>query len=121
MPSKTASRALVDIVYNIALATDWTRGLTLQDFEGDLLTFYATTRALEIVSEATRRSPDDLLLRHPDIPWRDVRDAGNFYRNKYDRVVEEYVWSTVMHSLPPLLAVARSELDRLDRISQDSP
>ena len=121
MLSEIAAKALVDIVYNIALATEWTRGVTLQEFEGDLRTFYATTRALEIVSEATRRLPDELLLRHPDIPWRNVRDTGNVYRHKYDRVVEEYVWSTVMHSLPPLLAAARSELDRLDQISEDSP
>ncbi len=113
MPSDTASRALVDILHNIALASDWTRGMTLKDFESDLLTFYATTRALEIISEATRRLPDDLIRRHPDIPWRDVQDAGNFYRHNYDRVIEDYVWSTVTQSLPPLLLVVQSELDQL--------
>ena len=113
MPFKDASKALIDIFHNIALATEWTRSMTLQDFENDLLTFYATTRALEIISEATRRLPNDLILRHSEIAWRDVRDAGNFYRHNYDRVIEEYVWTTVMQSLPSLLLVVKSELDRL--------
>ena len=111
MPSKEASRALLDILHNIALAIEWTQNMTLQDFESDLLTFYATTRALEIISEATRRLPNDLILRHSEIPWR---DTGNFYRHNYDRIIEEYVWSTVMQSLPSLLLVVKSELDRLD-------
>jgi uncharacterized protein with HEPN domain len=33
--------------------------------------------------------------RHPDIPWRAVRDVGNLYRHSYDNVAETYVWATV--------------------------
>jgi uncharacterized protein with HEPN domain len=33
--------------------------MTLEDFIGDRKTVYAVTRALEIISEAARRLPDD--------------------------------------------------------------
>jgi uncharacterized protein with HEPN domain len=65
---------------------------------------------LEIVSEATRKLPQDLRDRHPDLPWRAIAGIGNVYRHEYDNVAEEIVWRTVQHSLAPLLEVIEREL-----------
>jgi len=70
--------------------------------------------ALEIISEASRRLPDELRNRHPDLPWRDIRDAGNMYRHSYDNVVEAIIWKTVQEDLAPLLAVVVAEIEALD-------
>ena len=75
---------------------------------------YAVTRAIEIVSEASKKLPDEVRTRHPHMPWRDIRDVGNFYRHQYDNVAESYVWRTVQEHLPPLLAVVLSEIAILD-------
>jgi uncharacterized protein with HEPN domain len=77
------------------------------------LHFYAVTRAIEIISEASRRLPDELRARHPELPWRAIRDVGNFYRHQYDNVSEAYVWRTVQDRLPPLLAVILAEIEAL--------
>ncbi len=114
-------KALSEIRCNIVLATTWVAMSSLADFEADLMTFYAVTRALEIISEASRRLPDDLVARHPGIAWRSMRDAGNFYRHDYDHVLEEFVWSTVTKSLPPLLVVVEAELARIDRHPEGRP
>ena len=74
---------------------------------------YATVRALEIVSEASRRLPQSLRDRHPDLPWRAIRDAGNFYRHQYDNVLESFVLTTVRDRLPPLLVAVEQELRAL--------
>jgi uncharacterized protein with HEPN domain len=71
------------------------------------------TRALEMISEASRRLPDDLRDRHPELPWRSIRD-GNFYRHQYDNVAASYVWETVTVHLPPLLAAAVVEIKALE-------
>ena len=55
------------------------------------------------------------MARGPGIAWRSMRDAGNLYRHDDDRVLEEFVWSTVTKSLPPALAVVETELARIDR------
>jgi hypothetical protein len=39
----------------------------------------AVTRALEIIPEATRRLPQDLKERHPEIDWIAIAAAGNVY------------------------------------------
>ena len=74
---------------------------------------YAVTRCFEIISEASRRLPDDLKARHPQIPWRDIAGAGNIYRHDYEDVQAKIIWRTVQGSLDALLAAVADELVRL--------
>lgn len=65
MPSKSNPlRHLQDIRDNIILAQKFEDGATYKEFCDDLLVFYAVTRCLEIVSEASRRLSDDVKARH---------------------------------------------------------
>lgn len=75
--------------------------------------FYAVVRALEIVSEASRRLPGDLLHRHPEIDWAAIAAAGNIDRHEYDAVDEALIWYTVRHNLAALRNVANEEFLRL--------
>jgi uncharacterized protein with HEPN domain len=63
---------------------------------------YAVTRCLEIISEASRRLPDELKARHPAIAWREMAAAGNIYRHEYEDVAARRVWLTLTMSLPLL-------------------
>jgi uncharacterized protein with HEPN domain len=115
MRSESVKGALYDIRDNVLLAREFVDGLTAETFTASRLHVYATTRALEIISEASRRLPDDLRNRHPHLPWRSIRDVGNFYRHQYDNVAASYVWETVTAHLPPLLAAVLAEIEGLDR------
>lgn len=110
MLSERAQKALLDVRENILLAETWTEGLTLPQFAADRMVFYAVTRCLEIISEASRRLPPDLKRRHPDIEWRGMRDAGNIYRHDYDGVQEHIILRTVREALPPLLVAVQIEI-----------
>jgi uncharacterized protein with HEPN domain len=112
MLSDRARLALLDMRDNIRLCRQFIEGCTPEAFKQDRMIFYAVTRALEIVSEASRRLPEGLRERHPHLPWRANMDVGNVYRHAYDNVAEEYVWRTVTHSLDPLLAVVIEEIER---------
>ena len=90
---------------NIARAFRFVAGLELEDFLADDKTFYATTRCLEIISEASRRLSPEIKAHFPDIPWRDVAGSGNIYRHDYEDVQERRVWATI-HSALPALRVA---------------
>jgi uncharacterized protein with HEPN domain len=110
MPSDAAETALRDILHHIDLATEFTAGGDRAAFDADLRTIYAVTRCLEIISEASRRLPDDLKARHPSIAWKQMAGAGNVYRHDYEDVAARYVWDTVQLALPPLRAVIEREL-----------
>jgi uncharacterized protein with HEPN domain len=108
MPSEQALKALLDIKDNAVLARSWSEGLSLSEFAEDRMVFYAVTRCLEIISEASRRLPPD--VRHRNIPWRDIADAGNIYRHAYDGVQERIVLETVRRSLPELELIVDAEI-----------
>jgi len=113
MPSKNPAQRLSDIVDNIDAIEAFTLGLEFEKLAGDRKTLYAVVRALEIVSEATRRLPADLKDRHPEIDWIAVAAAGNVYRHEYDGVDERLIWHTVRHDLAGLRSVASMELERV--------
>lgn len=112
MPSDRTRQALLDILENGMLARSFVAGMEFDAFADDRRTFYAVTRCLEIISEASRRLEEPLRARHPELPWRAIMGSGNVYRHEYDNVAESFVWRTVRDSLPGLLAVVDRELNQ---------
>jgi len=82
-------------------------------FTADRKTVYAVIRALEIVSEASRRLPAEVKGRHPEMDWVAIAAAGNIYRHEYEGVDERLIRHTVRHGLDVLRDVATRELQRL--------
>ncbi len=98
------------MLHHIDLAANFSAGLDRASFKHDIKTVYAVTRCPEIISEASRRLPNDLKARHPAIGWKQMAGAGNIYRHDYEDVAAEFVWETVERALPPLRAVIEAEL-----------
>ena len=57
--------------------------------------------------------PNGLRERHPELPWRAIRDSGNIFRHTYDNVAESLVWDTAPLHLPGLMRVVLAEIERL--------
>lgn len=112
MPSDRVEGTLRDILHHIHLADEFAAGLDREAFAADLRSIYAATRCLEIISEASRRLPEELKARHPAIAWRQMAAAGNVYRHNYEDAAAHLVWETVHQALPPLRAVVEEELVR---------
>jgi uncharacterized protein with HEPN domain len=105
---KNPAQRLRDILDNIDLVDTFTSGLEYSGFESDRKTVYAVVRALEIVSEATRRLPVELKERHPGIDWVAVAAAGNVYRHEYEGIDEALVWYTARNDTRALRTMAGS-------------
>lgn len=102
-----------DILESIADIRSFSEGMDLEAFLGDKRTRHAVTRALEIISEASRHLPPDLKSRHPAIDWRGMAAAGNVYRHGYDALDDVYVWDVVKNDLEPLRIAMAVERERL--------
>ncbi|HVW77510.1 MAG TPA: HepT-like ribonuclease domain-containing protein [Alloacidobacterium sp.] len=113
MPSKNPAQRLRDIADNISAIQAFTAHLELDTFLADRKTIYAVVRALEIISGASRRLPDEVTARHPEIDWPAIAAVGNLYRHEYEVVDEKLVWNTVQRDLGVLKKVIESELARL--------
>ena len=112
MPSDRTGGALHDILHRIDLAARFVVGADRETFKADLRTLYAVTRCLEIISEASRRLPDEIKLRHPGISWKQMAAAGNVYRHDYEDVAAQLVRETVQRALPALRIVIEEEIGR---------
>jgi uncharacterized protein with HEPN domain len=117
MPSNASDpqRWLHHVRHNIYLAQRFVGGLAYEGFRDNDLVFYAVTRCLEIISEASRRLPQDMKDRNPHIPWAEMAAAGNVYRHDYEDVEQRLVWGTVHKRLPAMLVTVETELQRLDK------
>jgi uncharacterized protein with HEPN domain len=115
MPSDSEAirRWLNDIRHHIAMAERFVEDMSYEAFRDDERTVYAVIRCLEIVSEASRRLPDELKARHPSIEWREMAAAGNIYRHEYEDVAAGRVWQTLTVSLPRLRIVIEQELSAI--------
>ena len=108
MPSKNPAQRLADIIDNVDAIKEFIAELDFQAFRAYRKTVYAVVRALEIISEASRRLPDELLHRQPEIDWA-VAAAGKVYRHEYEPVDEALIWHTVQHGLGDLRSAAEEE------------
>jgi uncharacterized protein with HEPN domain len=61
------------------------------------------------MSEASRRLPEELLPRHPEIDWAAIAAVGNVYPHEYEAVNEALIWHTVRHGLAAQRTVSNEE------------
>ena len=101
---------LNDIADQIILIADFTVGLNSESFKVDKKSVYAVVRALEIVSEASRRLSPPLKQRNSQVGWRDLASAGNIYRHEYGHLNPDLVWRAILHDIPTLKAAVEQEL-----------
>ena len=84
-----------------------TVGKTFEQFRDDWVLRHAVQRGIEIISEASRHLPDELLETQPQIPWRSIKGVGNLLRHEYHKIADRIIWAVVTDHLPQLrLAVA---------------
>ena len=84
--------------------------VSLDVFEQDWVSRWIVERGIEIISDASRRLPDEIKARYPDIPWRKVPGIGNVMRHDYDSISSPVLWALVRHDLAPLEEACRTEL-----------
>lgn len=103
---------LEGILDAIRLVEDAATGHDRASFAEALFVQRGVERSLEIISEAVRHLPEDLLALRPDIAWTDIRAIGNLIRHEYWRVDPDIVWAVVTDDLPPLRSAVEDLLTR---------
>lgn len=78
-------------------------------FQNNFIFSNSVIRDLEIIGEAARHIPQDILFLYPQIPWQDIRDMRNVLIHEYFGVNLRVVWDTVNYDLP-MLKIALTDL-----------
>ena len=85
---------------------------SFEEFSNDRILRLATERAIEIISEAVRHLPDELLDRHPTIEWVKIKAIGNILRHEYHRTAPKIIWDVAQFDLDRLEMVLRAQQAR---------
>lgn len=97
------------IIYDIVSAIDGIQvalaDKTFDEFRGSWLLRHGVQRGIEIISEAVRRLPPDLIDRFPETPWPKIRAVGNVIRHEYNVIADEIIWRVAIDELPGLRSV----------------
>ena len=101
MPPTLADR-LVHILEAINDIQTLLYGKTAAAFGADKFARMAVERSFEIISEASRRIPEDLKARELEIDLRAMANIGNRLRHAYHRVDANLLWQFAERDLPPL-------------------
>lgn len=94
---------VADIVAAAEKAQQFVVGMTFDSFQADEKTQFAVVRALEIIGEATKRVPQEVRDRNPDVPWRSMAGIRDRLIHDYENVNCEIVWKTVTDDLSTLV------------------
>jgi uncharacterized protein with HEPN domain len=85
-------------------------GLSFVQYQDSYMHRRAVERAVQIVSEAAKALPPDLLARYPDTPWSAIIGIGNILRHEYQRLDDKQLWEIATIHLPRLQLVVEQML-----------
>ena len=102
MGTRSIRLKVLDILECIADIEETLNGLDFAAYGKRRTTRRTVERCIEIISEASRHIPTEIQLRHPTIPWQNIRGVGNVLRHDYQHVADPIMWQTATVSVPEL-------------------
>lgn len=91
-----------DILEAINRIESYTSNLTIDDFSESQLYQDAIVRNLEIIGEAVKRLPDELIKKYPNIEWKKIAGLREILIHAYFGIEIEIVWDVIQNKLPEL-------------------
>jgi uncharacterized protein with HEPN domain len=104
MPRREATLLVEDMLAAIRKVERYTAGMDQQAFCRDEKTVDAVVRNLEILGEAARQMPEEFILTHADLPWRQISGLRNRIVHDYLGLDLEIIWQVVRTDLQHLEA-----------------
>jgi uncharacterized protein with HEPN domain len=105
---------LRDLLDAIEKVQSFIKGLEFEDFKKDDKAKFAVIRGLEIIGEATKHISEEVRIKHPEVPWKDMAGMRDVLIHDYFGIDEETVWITVKEKIPQLKPAIEKILSKLN-------
>jgi len=86
MSAPDADVTLRQIVEVCDKALELRNSMTWEQFRGDWRQRMLGERLVEVLGEAVKRLPEELRIRHPQLPWKKIAGTRDYIAHGYDSV-----------------------------------
>ena len=107
--NRSASLLLFDILESINKIENYTGDITFEQLMQDERTKDAILRNIQIIGEASKHIPDQLVSNTPDIDWSGISGMRDIITHRYFRVDWHLLWTSIQEELPLL----KSQIQKL--------
>ena len=90
------------ILDEVEYLMEQTKGLTKEGFTRDETLKRAFVRSIEIIGEAAKKLPAQLIQRYPQLEWRAITGMRDKLVHNYFGVDYDIVWDVVTNKVPAL-------------------
>jgi uncharacterized protein with HEPN domain len=99
-----------DIVESCGKIRRYVSGMTFEEFVADDRTRDAVIRNIEVIGEAAKNLPDEVIARAPEVEWRKVRGMRDVVAHGYFGLDLKVVWSIATTKVEELESTVRKIL-----------
>ncbi len=110
MPKRTDHLLILDIISSVEKILEYTKGMTLDDFQTDKKTIDAVVRNFEIIGEAGSRISKEFQNSHSAIPWAGMIGLRNKIVHDYFGIDSKIIWKIISEFIPDL----RREVEKVN-------
>ena len=95
MSKPDAELTLRQIVEVCDKAIELRNSMTWEEFRGDWRKRMLGERLVEVLGAAVKRLPDELRIRHPQLPWKKIVGTRDYIAHGYDSVDYDVIWGVL--------------------------
>ncbi|HKJ43756.1 MAG TPA: DUF86 domain-containing protein [Sunxiuqinia sp.] len=76
------------------------KGYSFDQFKKDYKTVDAVVRNFEIIGEASKNLPEEIKMKYPEVPWKEMYLLRNKISHEYFGIDYEIIWDVALNYLP---------------------
>lgn len=104
---------LKDILTAMEGIEKFVEGMDFEKFKEDDKTSSAVIRKFEIIGEAAKHIPDEIVQKYSQIPWKEMAGMRDRLIHVYFGVDYKLVWRTVKERLPELIPLLKKAMEEI--------
>jgi uncharacterized protein with HEPN domain len=104
-----------DILDSINDIESFIRGMDFEEFIKDKKTVYSVIHAIEIIGEATKNIPEQIIKKYPEVPWKKMAGMRDKLIHGYFGTDLEILWKTAQDDVPQLKVPVSKVLENLEK------